>query len=79
MAAGVLAQPGDTTLAEQRAAVTSRGGTTEAALRVLEAGGFDALVGAACRPPAARSAELAESMLERAATTEHARHRSSPR
>ena len=35
---------GDTSLAEERAAVTSSGGTTEAALRALESGGFDALI-----------------------------------
>ena len=59
--AGALAQ-GDATLAEQRAAVTSKGGTTEAALRVLDAGGFDALVASALRAAAARSAELADSL-----------------
>lgn len=58
---GALAS-GDTTLARERAAVTSRGGTTEAALRTLESGGFGALVGAALRDAAARSAELAESL-----------------
>jgi len=46
-------------LEEQRAAVTSRGGTTEAALSVLEAGGFNALIARALRAAAARSAELA--------------------
>ena len=50
------------TLAEQRAAVTSKGGTTEAALRVLHAGGFDALVARAVRAAAARSAELADAL-----------------
>jgi pyrroline-5-carboxylate reductase len=58
---GVLALS-DATLAEQRAAVTSRGGTTQAALEVLDAGGFDALVGRALRAAAARSAELADSL-----------------
>jgi pyrroline-5-carboxylate reductase len=53
---------GDTTLAQERAAVTSRGGTTEAALRALDAGGFGALVGSAVRAAAARSAELADSL-----------------
>jgi pyrroline-5-carboxylate reductase len=57
---GALAH-GAATLAEQRAAVTSRGGTTEAALRVLADGGFDDLVASALRAGAARSAELAES------------------
>jgi pyrroline-5-carboxylate reductase len=56
---GVLARAG-TSLAEQRAAVTSRGGTTHAALEFLESGGFEALIGGALRAAAARSAELAE-------------------
>jgi pyrroline-5-carboxylate reductase len=51
---------GDASLAAQRAAVTSPGGTTEAALRVLEQGGFAALIGSALRAGAARSAELAD-------------------
>jgi pyrroline-5-carboxylate reductase len=55
---GAMAR-GVATLAEQRAAVTSKGGTTEAALKVLQAGGFEALVGTAVRAGAARSAELA--------------------
>jgi pyrroline-5-carboxylate reductase len=59
--AGALAQ-GAASLAEERAAVTSRGGTTEAALRVLDAGGFDGLVAGALRAAAARSAELADSL-----------------
>jgi pyrroline-5-carboxylate reductase len=61
---GVLAR-GDTTLAQERAAVTSRGGTTEAALRTLDSGGFGALVGSALRAAAARSAELADSLSPR--------------
>jgi pyrroline-5-carboxylate reductase len=56
---GALAH-GATSLAEQRAAVTSRGGTTQAALDFLDAGGFDALIGGAVRAAAARSAELAD-------------------
>jgi pyrroline-5-carboxylate reductase len=60
--AGQLAHDGGT-LGEQRAAVTSRGGTTEAALRVFEAGGFQALVARALGAAASRSAELA-SLLE---------------
>jgi len=59
--AGALSQ-GAMSLAEQRAAVTSRGGTTEAALKALDAGGFDALVASAVRAAAARSAELADSL-----------------
>ena len=58
---GALAR-GDTTLAQERAAVTSRGGTTEAALRTLESGGFGTLIGTALRAAAERSAELADSL-----------------
>ena len=57
--AGLLAHHG-MPLAEQRAAVTSRGGTTEAALQVLQQGGFDALVARALQAGAARSAQLAD-------------------
>ncbi|MGH8205146.1 MAG: pyrroline-5-carboxylate reductase [Steroidobacteraceae bacterium] len=46
-------------LAEERRAVTSKGGTTEAALRVLAQGGFDALIARALQAAATRSAELA--------------------
>jgi pyrroline-5-carboxylate reductase len=46
-------------LAEQRAAVTSKGGTTEAALRVLDQGGFDGLIARAIEAGTARSIELA--------------------
>jgi pyrroline-5-carboxylate reductase len=56
--AGQLARAG-AALGEERAAVTSRGGTTEAALRVFEAGGFEALVARALGAAASRSAELA--------------------
>jgi pyrroline-5-carboxylate reductase len=56
--AGQLARDGGA-LGDQRAAVTSRGGTTEAALRVFEAGGFEALVARALAAAASRSAELA--------------------
>jgi pyrroline-5-carboxylate reductase len=56
--AGALAA-GTTTLAEQREAVTSKDGTTSAALAVLAAGGFDKLVGAAVAAATRRSAELA--------------------
>jgi pyrroline-5-carboxylate reductase len=59
--AGALARS-DATLAEQRAAVTSKGGTTEAALQILEAGGFQALIAGALRAAVARSAELADSL-----------------
>ncbi len=56
--AGALAA-GTMTLAEQREAVTSKGGTTAAALATLQAGGFDKLVAAAVAAAAHRSAELA--------------------
>lgn len=49
-------------LAEQRAAVTSKGGTTEAALQVLHEGGFNELIARALRAAAARSAELADGL-----------------
>jgi pyrroline-5-carboxylate reductase len=47
------------TLSAERSAVTSRGGTTEAALRVFAEGGFEALVDRALQAAASRSAELA--------------------
>ena len=46
--------------ATQRAAVTSPGGTTAAALETLAIGGFDKLVAAALGAAVARGAELAE-------------------
>ena len=56
--AGALAG-GDTSLAAEREAVTSKGGTTAAALAALQAGGFERLVGAAVAAARQRSAELA--------------------
>jgi pyrroline-5-carboxylate reductase len=56
---GLLAQARDTDLAKLRAEVTSRGGTTDAALRTLESGGFRALVARALAAAAARGRELA--------------------
>ncbi len=56
--AGALAA-GTMTLAEQRTAITSKGGTTAAALAALQAGGFDKLVTAAVAAATHRSAELA--------------------
>jgi pyrroline-5-carboxylate reductase len=66
--AGLLAHDG-TPLAEQRAAVTSRGGTTEAALRVLHEGGFEALIARALQAASERSVQLAD-MLGGAQQTE---------
>ena len=50
---------GSATLAGERQAVTSKGGTTEAALAALHAGGFDKLIATAVAAAAHRSAELA--------------------
>jgi pyrroline-5-carboxylate reductase len=59
--AGMLANEG-AGLVEERAAVTSKGGTTEAAIRILDEGGFSSLIAAALRAGVARSAELANSL-----------------
>jgi pyrroline-5-carboxylate reductase len=58
--AGLMAQVGDGDLARLRAEVTSKGGTTEAAVRVLQDAGFNELVGRALQAAAHRSRELAE-------------------
>lgn len=58
--AGLLAHGGDGDLARQRAEVTSKGGTTEAALRTLQAAEFDELIARAVEAAARRSRELAE-------------------
>lgn len=50
---------GPETLAEQRTAVTSRGGTTAAALAVMEERGFNALVAAAVTAATRRGEQLA--------------------
>jgi pyrroline-5-carboxylate reductase len=55
--AGALAG-GDTSLAAEREAVTSKGGTTAAALAAFESGAFRQLVSAAVAAARARSAEL---------------------
>jgi pyrroline-5-carboxylate reductase len=57
--AGRLAATSDEAPALLRAAVTSRGGTTEAALAVIEAAGVRAIFAQAVRAAARRSAELA--------------------
>lgn len=58
--AGLLVQSSGGDLARLRAEVTSKGGTTEAALRALQAGGFDELVSRAVAAAARRGRELAE-------------------
>ena len=55
--AGALAG-GNTSLAAEREAVTSKGGTTAAALAAFQSGGFGQLVSAAVAAARARSAEL---------------------
>jgi pyrroline-5-carboxylate reductase len=57
--AGALAQSARS-LAEERVAVTSKGGTTEAALQALQLGGFDVLIDRAVRAAAERSVALAD-------------------
>jgi pyrroline-5-carboxylate reductase len=57
--AGLLAHSGDADLARLRAEVASPGGTTEAALRVLEAGELRALIDRALEAAAQRARELA--------------------
>ena len=58
--AGVLARSGVAELAQLRAEVTSKGGTTEAAIGVFEAAGLDEIVARAVQAAARRSRELAE-------------------
>ena len=60
--AGLLAHSGAGDLAQLRAEVTSKGGTTEAALRSFEAAGFGQIVAHAVQAAAARSRELAEQL-----------------
>ncbi len=57
--AGLLAHGSDGDLARLRAEVTSKGGTTEAALRTLQAAGFDEIIARAVESAARRSRELA--------------------
>jgi pyrroline-5-carboxylate reductase len=59
--AGLLAHQ-DGSLAEQRAAVSSRGGTTEAALCVLRQSGFETLIARALEAARARSVQLADAL-----------------
>lgn len=58
--AGLLAQGSDGDLVRLRAEVTSKGGTTEAALRTLQAADFDGLISRAVTAATLRSRELAE-------------------
>ncbi|HEV7136379.1 MAG TPA: pyrroline-5-carboxylate reductase [Steroidobacteraceae bacterium] len=58
--AGLLAQGSDGDLARLRTEVTSKGGTTEAALRTLQAADFNELICRAVAAAARRSRELAE-------------------
>ena len=60
---GLLAQSGHGELARLRAEVTSRGGTTEAALQVLEAADLRGTVRRALQAAAQRSRELASSAI----------------
>ncbi|MGH8299026.1 MAG: pyrroline-5-carboxylate reductase [Steroidobacteraceae bacterium] len=59
--AALLAHGGDGDLARMRAEVTSKGGTTEAALRTLQAAGFNELIIHAVEAAARRSRELGNS------------------
>ena len=54
----LIHQNPSTTLAAERSAVTSRGGTTEAALRILQGGPLTALVDEALQAATQRSAQL---------------------
>jgi pyrroline-5-carboxylate reductase len=58
--AGLLAQGSDGDLARLRAEVTSKGGTTEAALRTLQAADFNELISRAVTAATLRSRELAD-------------------
>jgi pyrroline-5-carboxylate reductase len=60
--AGLLATAADADLARLREEVTSKGGTTAAALAVLGAGQFDHLVARAVAAATARSRELAQQL-----------------
>ena len=60
LGAARMAIESDADIAELRRRVTSPGGTTEAAIDALEAGGFRALVADALQRAEARSRELAE-------------------
>lgn len=57
--AGLLAHGSDGDLARLRAEVTSKGGTTEAAVRALQAAGFNEIIARAVEAAARRGRELA--------------------
>ena len=57
--AGQMAHAADTDLSQLRAAVTSAGGTTEAALRIMENADLRGTIQRALAAAVARSAELA--------------------
>ena len=57
-----MATESDEEAAELRRRVTSPNGTTEAAIKTFQAGGFEALVQQALDAAARRSAELAEQL-----------------
>lgn len=62
LGAARMALDSDVDTAELRRRVTSPGGTTEAAIKRFQAGGFEALVEQALQAAADRSAELAEQL-----------------
>ncbi|MBQ57296.1 MAG: pyrroline-5-carboxylate reductase [Pseudomonadaceae bacterium] len=62
LGAAQMAIASDVDAAELRRRVTSPAGTTEAAIKTFQAGGFEALVDAALNAAAQRSAELAEQL-----------------
>jgi pyrroline-5-carboxylate reductase len=57
-----MALGSDVDVCELRRRVTSPGGTTEAAIKSFQAGGFEALVERALTAAALRSAELAQQL-----------------
>jgi pyrroline-5-carboxylate reductase len=62
LGAARMASESDVDAAELRRRVTSPNGTTEAAIKTFQAGGFEALVQQALNAAANRSAELAEQL-----------------
>ncbi|MNQ78416.1 Pyrroline-5-carboxylate reductase [compost metagenome] len=62
LGAAHMAVASDVDAAELRRRVTSPAGTTEAAIKTFQAGGFEALVESALDAAAHRSAEMAEQL-----------------